>query len=128
LRLLLDTHTLLWWLFDSPFLSGAAEAAISADGAEVFVSAVSAWEVTTKFRIGKLPDAQRLAHNFGPDIALEGFRELAVTVAHAQHSGLMIGAHKDPFDRMLIAQALAEDLVLVSNEAVFDGFGVKRIW
>ena len=81
-----------------------------------------------KFRIGKLPDAALLAQDFEAIIAQQGFTELAIAVRHARLAGGMNVAHKDPFDRLLIAQAQAEDMVLVSNEALFDGVAVNRLW
>ena len=95
---------------------------------DVFVSAASAWELTTKVRIGKLPAAERFAVEFRERIRTLGFQELAVSVEHGQRAGLMAGVHKDPFDRMLIAQALSENLEMVSNEEVFDEYRVRRIW
>ena len=79
-------------------------------------------------RIGRLPDAVDLAHDFRGHLSRQGFRELNVTVEHGQRAGLLPGDHRDPFDRMLIAQAQSETLVLVSNEEVFDAFGVVRLW
>jgi len=84
--------------------------------------------VATKFRVGKLPDAAFLAQNFGAIVAEQGFDGLAISVHHARLAGEMNIPHKDPFDRLLIAQAQAEDMMLVSNEALFDGFAVKRLW
>ena len=94
----------------------------------MFVSAVSALEVTTKYRLGKLPDAQKLAINFAIDIELDGFTPLTVTVEHCQLAGSLMIPHKDPFDRVLIAQSMLEGMLLVSNEQVFDSFGVSRLW
>ncbi|MGE0773558.1 MAG: type II toxin-antitoxin system VapC family toxin, partial [Sphingomonadaceae bacterium] len=94
----------------------------------VAVSAASAMEVATTFRIGKLPDAALLAQDFERVVAEQGFAELAISVHHARLAGEMNIAHKDPFDRLLVAQAQAEDMVLVSKEALFDGFAVKRLW
>lgn len=128
MRLLLDTHALIWWLMNDPSLTAAARAAIRDEGNEVHVSAASAWEITTKFRGGKAPHLAAISGDVGREIATEGFAELPITVAHGQRAGSFIGAHKDPFDRMLIAQALSENLVLVSNEALFDAYGVKRLW
>lgn len=128
LRLLLDTHTLIWWLAGNEALSRKARAAIGDEANSVAVSAASAMEIATKFRIGKLPGAGPLAQGFEAIVAAQGFSELAISVRHARMAGEMNIAHKDPFDRLLIAQALSEDMVLVSNEAVFDGFGVRRIW
>jgi PIN domain nuclease of toxin-antitoxin system len=128
MRLLLDTHTFLWWVADDPALSAQARDAIAEPANAVHVSAATAWEITTKYRIGKLPAAGLVAADVAAEIAAEGFVELPVTVRHAQHAGAIPGPHKDPFDRMLIAQALAESMALVSNEAVFDGYGVARLW
>lgn len=128
LKLLLDTHALILWLAGDDALSLAAREAIADEKNEVTVSAASAMEVATKFRIGKLPHAALLAQDFEAVIAGQGFDELAISVTHARLAGAMNIAHKDPFDRLLIAQALAEDMVLVSNEALFDGFAVKRLW
>jgi PIN domain nuclease of toxin-antitoxin system len=127
MRLLLDTHTLLWWVSNHPGLSAAADRALNDPAHEVFVSAASAWEVTTKARLGKL-NAGPLAHDFAGEVARQGFLPLPVTLDHGQRAGNLPGAHRDPFDRMLIAQAQAENLVLVSNEALFDTFGVQRLW
>jgi PIN domain nuclease of toxin-antitoxin system len=128
LRLLLDTHALIWWLAGDETLSARAREAIADEENGVAVSAASAMEIATKFRIGKLPDAALLAQDFESIIAGQGFTELAITVHHARLAGEMNITHKDPFDRLLIAQAQAEDMVLVSNEALFDGFAVKRLW
>lgn len=100
-------------------LRRSAREAISDEANSIAVSAASAMEIVTKFRIGKLPDAI---------IADQGFAELAITVHHARLAGEMNIGHKDPFDRVLIAQAQADDMVLISNEALFDGFAVKRLW
>lgn len=127
MRLLLDTHALLWWLAGDERLPVRARVTIDASP-EVYVSAASAWEIATKVRIGKLPDAISLAHDFSRHLAGQGFRGLDVTVEHGQRAGLLPDPHKDPFDRMLIAQALAENLVLVSNEEAFDQCGVLRLW
>ncbi|MBS0526250.1 MAG: type II toxin-antitoxin system VapC family toxin [Proteobacteria bacterium] len=129
MRLLLDTHAFLWWVFGDSKLSRQARHALAADETdEIFVSAASAWEITTKFRIGKLADAAVVAHDVAAAIAAEGFAELPISVAHAQGAGDLGGRHRDPFDRMLIAQTLAEGLTLVSNERAFDAYGVERLW
>ena len=128
MRLLLDTHAFLWWLANDPALPGAARDAIAEPATRVHVSAATAWEITTKYRIGKLAAAGLVAADVAAEIAAEGFVELPVTVRHAQRAGAIPGPHKDPFDRMLIAQSLDESLTLVSNETMFDGFGVTRLW
>lgn len=128
MRLLLDTHALIWWLAGDEALSLHARAAIADEANSVAVSAASAMEVATKFRIGKLAQAALLAQEFEAIVAGQGFAELAITLHHARLAGGMNIAHKDPFDRLLIAQAQAENMVLVSNEALFDGFAVQRLW
>ena len=127
-RLLLDSHSLLWWMADDPRLPASSRNAIRTGGNEVFVSAASAWEICTKHRIGKLPEAEPIASRFEAAIAGQNFHPLSVTMQHAQLAGSLHGVHKDPFDRMLIAQALVENLTLISNEARFDAFGVARLW
>jgi PIN domain nuclease of toxin-antitoxin system len=128
MRLLLDTHALLWWLAGDERLSEAAHALIGDEDNAIHVSAASAWEVATKVRIGKLPGAEGVAQRFGDHLARQGFIGIDITVEHGQRAGRLPGPHRDPFDRMLIAQAHAENLVLVSNEAVFDRYGVVRLW
>lgn len=128
LKLLLDTHALIWWLAGDDALSRPAREAIADEANSIAVSAASAMEVATKFRIGKLPDAALLARDFEAIIASQGFTELAISVHHARLAGEMNIAHKDPFDCLLIAQAQAEGMMLVSNEALFDGFAVNRLW
>ena len=127
MRLLLDTHAFLWWAEDSPRLPRSARRAIQDDN-DVFVSAATAWEVTTKHRLGKLPGADPIASDIPGAIAAQGFQELPITVADAARAGALPGPHRDPFDRMLIAQALARDLVLLSNDAAFDRYPVRRLW
>jgi PIN domain nuclease of toxin-antitoxin system len=127
-RLLLDTHALIWWLAGDPLLSANAKAAVLDPANEVFVSAASAWEIATKFRIGKLPHAGALAGNVRDALANQGFLELPITLQHGQVAGNLPGPHRDPFDRMLIAQTTLADLVLLSNEAVFDRYGIRRRW
>jgi PIN domain nuclease of toxin-antitoxin system len=127
-RLLLDTHTLLWVAFEDELLSPRARQLIQARGSEVFVSAASAWEIATKFRLGRLNFARTLAENFIPRVTAVGFRLLPISVEHALRAGLLPGNHKDPFDRMLAAQAIHENLPLLSNDSQLDVFGVRREW
>jgi len=128
LRLLLDTHAFIWWLIDLRQLSSRAHAAISDPANDVLVSAVSAIEVTTKYRLGKLPHVGLLARSFEAQVASEGFVGLPITLGHGQRAGSLPIAHKDPFDRLLMAQAISENLTLVSNEKLFDASGVSRLW
>ncbi len=128
MRILLDTHALLWWLAGDPALSPAASRLMADPANTVLVSAASAWEIATKVRIGKLPGAVALVADFEGLLVREGFETLAVSVDHAIRAGQLPGAHRDPFDRMLVAQALAENVPLISNEVVFDSFAVRRVW
>lgn len=128
MRLLLDTHALLWWLAGDERLSATARQAISSEDNEIFVSAASAWEVSTKHRLGKLPGAGPLAVDFAREVRQQGFSELPISLAHGQVAGALPGEHRDPFGRMLIAQAREEKMALVSNENMFDSFGVQRVW
>jgi len=128
MRLMLDTHALIWWFAGKRQLSATARAAIGDEANQIFVSAASAWEIATKFRLGKLPKAAALAVDIVGAIASQDFVELAITVAHAQRAGGLSGPTKDPFDRMLIAQALTEDMALLTNEEIFDRYGIQRVW
>ena len=127
MRLLLDTHALLWWATIDPGLSRKAKKAIANDAHEVFVSAASAWEIATKVRLGKL-EWPVAAGSVNAYVLSQGFRPLPVSLEHAERAGQLRIAHRDPFDRMLIAQAQTEDMWLVSNEDAFDSMGVRRYW
>jgi len=128
LNFLLDTHALIWWILDSGPLTVAARIAISDLKNQIYVSAATAWEITIKYRLGKLPQAAPFATRIKASLEELSFIELPITVDHAQRAGLLPGGHKDPFDRLLIAQAQAENLVLISNERVFDNYGIRRLW
>jgi len=128
MRLLLDTHALLWWLAGDERLSTSARAAIADPANTVYVSAASAWEVATKHRRGKLPGAGPMAVDFAREVVNQGFAPLDITLEHGQDAGALPGPHRDPFDRMLVAQARAERMVLVSNEEIFDAYAVARVW
>ncbi len=128
MRLLLDTHALLWWMSDDPAMPSSARKLLANPGNTILVSSASAWEIATKFRIGKLPDADDLLVDFEGYLAREHFEAFPISLDHAVRAGLLPGPHKDPFDRMLIAQAQAETLPIVSNDAAFDGYGIRRLW
>ncbi len=128
MRLLLDTHALIWFLAGDDRLPRLARARIEDPDATVVVSAVSALEVTLKHRLGKLPEAGYLALDFESTIQRHGLTGLPISLAHAQSAGRLDIPHKDPFDRLLIAQSVMEDLPLVTNERSFDAFGVRRVW
>jgi PIN domain nuclease of toxin-antitoxin system len=128
MQLLLDTHTFLWWLAGDEALSAAARTAIADEGNDIFVSAASAWEIATKHRIGKLPAVAAIVADVDQVTVDQGFVGLSISLRHGQVAGTLPGPHRDPFDRMLIAQAMLEKLVLVSNEQAFDAYGVARLW
>ena len=128
MRILLDTHALLWWLDGDRRLSQRARRLIDSDQTAVLVSAASAWEIRTKFRLGKLPGAAAVAADLMGCLDSQGFAPLSITVDHAQRAGSLPGPHRDPFDRVLIAQSQAEDLPLVTVDPVFGLYGVKVIW
>lgn len=128
MRLLLDTHAFVWAVASPERLSGAATEAIRSPGNQLFLSSASAWELATKFRIGILPQA-------GP--LLDGYESLAedltaqllpITHRHAILAGLLPGEHRDPFDRMLVAQAQLEGLHIVTRDPAFDAFDVGVVW
>ena len=128
MRLLLDTHALLWWLAGDEALSNAAREAITDPDNDVFVSAASAWEIATKYRLGKLPGAAVIAADIAGAVASQDFTELPINIRDGQVAGGLPAIHKDPFDRMLIAQAITADMVIVSNEALFNAYAVARLW
>ena len=128
MRLLLDTHAFLWWLAGDESLSVTARAAIADENNDVFVSAISVWEIATRHRLGKLPGVAAIVADLDAAIATQAFIGLPVSIRHGQVGGALPGPHRDPFDRMLIAQATVDHLMLVSNEQIFDAYGVGRLW
>ena len=128
MRILLDTHTLLWAAFDEDSLSPRARRILQSPRNEIIVSAASAWEVATKYRLGKLDFAQDLAENFVSEVTAAGYQLLPISPEHAVRAGLLPGDHKYPFDRMLAAQAIHENLPLLSNDSRLDVFSVRREW
>jgi PIN domain nuclease of toxin-antitoxin system len=128
-RLLLDTHTLLWALSKRTRLSLEVLALLSDPRNELIVSAASAWEIATKHRIGKLPAVEGLLATWGTTMARLGAIRLPVTDEHALLAGGLDWGHRDPFDRMLAAQSLVEQAPLVSgDEAFFSVEGLDLIW
>ncbi len=128
MRLLLDTHALLWWVEDAPQLSTKARKAIAAADAECFVSLACAWEMAIKCQLGKLKLASSVRQYFPSQLAANGFVQLDIAFRHVARVESLPFHHRDPFDRLLIAQALEEKLTLVSADAVFENYGVKRLW
>ena len=109
-------------------MSRRARRAIDSHTNVIFVSAASAWEITTKYHLGRLDEAGAMAPDLAGAIADQDFEELPITVQEAARAGALPGPHRDPFDRMLIAQALTRNLVLISNETTFDRYGIHRLW
>lgn len=128
MRFLLDTHTLLWAFNAAPALSPRARRLIEDGNNRMLVSAASAWEIATKVRLGKLPTGEELVSDLGHYLAQLGCDALPISLDHALRAGRLPGEHRDPFDRMLIAQAQAENLPILSNDRVFDFYGIERIW
>lgn len=128
MRLLLDTHTFLWWVADAPELSQSARRAIGDAANECFLSTASCWEMAIKVSIGKL-ELQGTVERFVPHhLTVNGFQELPVETRHVAAVAKLPFHHRDPFDRLLVCQAKAEDLAIVSADAIFRRYGVKRIW
>ena len=128
MKLLLDTHAVVWWWVDDRRLPSGARAAIAAAGNTIHVSAVSAWEMATKNRIGKWPEVERIIAEFPALLRRSRFVPLAISIDHARQAGSLAGAHRDPFDRMLIAQSREEKATLISGDTVFAAYGVETIW
>jgi PIN domain nuclease of toxin-antitoxin system len=127
-KLLLDTHALLWWLTDAPELSAKARAAIANERNRILVSAASAWELATKHRLGKLEQASEALFRFNELLTADGFEHLPVNYLHAIKAGAYDSEHRDPFDRMLAAQSELETATLVSCDQAFRDLGTKTLW
>lgn len=127
-ELLLDTHALLWWLAEPDRLSPAAHQAISDPGNRVHVSAASGWEIATKVRLGKLPATSELLDDLPQLLAAQGFEALPITLLHGLHAGRYSMAHRDPFDRLLAAQAELGGLTLVSLDPALQSFPCNLLW
>ncbi|CAB1074718.1 Death on curing protein, Doc toxin [Olavius algarvensis Delta 1 endosymbiont] len=127
-RYLLDTHVLLWWLFDDPKLSDPARAIIRAPQNTIIVSSASGWEISTKSRLGKLPHAANVAKELPDLLQRARMQILKITMEHALAAGALPGPHRDPFDRMLIAQGQIEQLPIVTSDRAFKNYPVNLIW
>jgi PIN domain nuclease of toxin-antitoxin system len=126
MTILLDSHTFVWWVLDDRKLSARAAAAIEED--RVLVSAVVAWEISAKVRSGKWPEARMLSERFFDTLKHYAWGGLSITLEHAHLAGSMPGAHRDPFDRMLAAQAIVEGTPLVTIDPAFRHFNVEVLW
>lgn len=125
---LLDTNTLLWWLYGSERLSYHSFETIANGSIDIFVSAVSAMEIATKFRIGKLALAEPIVGRFAEVVATEGFKPLAMTQEHGDLAGALVFPHNDPWDRLLAAQAQIEKLSLITNDRQMSSLGIEPYW
>jgi PIN domain nuclease of toxin-antitoxin system len=128
LRALFDTHALIWWFSDDIALPQAVRGIIADTDNTLLVSAASAWELAIKYNLGKFRKVADLVSDFSGRIEREGFQLLPISAEHGIRAGMLPGVHKDPFDRMLIAQSQAENIPIISNEAVFETYGVRRLW
>ncbi|MBB4631912.1 PIN domain-containing protein [Sphingosinicella soli] len=128
MKLLLDTHALLWWWTDDAALPSSARDRIADSANEIVVSVASAWEVATKARLGKLPGLEMAAARFTELLAADGFIALPITMVHAIRAETYDSAHRDPFDRMLAAQAEIEGMPIVSRDPALSAFPCEIVW
>ena len=128
MKLLLDTHTYIWVAIGDRRLSLKARKAITAAASSVFVSAASVYELIYKHRAGQLPSVGRLAMRLEDDLAERSFSVLPITFEHGRRAGDLPLGHRDPFDRLLAAQAIVEDMAIVSNDEKLSALGAKRVW
>ena len=128
MKVLLDTHAFLWWVTDDARLSDTARDVI-ADGAnEIHFSAASGWEIAIKARLGRLKIPDDLTRFMTGQIEQNGFRSLAIELVHALRVHALDDHHRDPFDRMLVAQSLVENLPIIGRDAQISSYGVEMIW
>ncbi|MDB5709879.1 MAG: twitching motility protein PilT [Sphingomonas bacterium] len=125
---LLDTHALIWWWLDSTKLPTATRALLADRTNDVSVSAAAGWEIATKVNKGKLPEMTAYVGDYASLVVRAGFRHLDIRHDHGLHAGLLPGAHGDPFDRMMAAQALIENLTVVTRDPAFANFGCSVQW
>ena len=128
MRVLVDTHVFLWWVEGDRALPAKVRAALADPENECLISMVSAWELAIKTGLGKLKLAVPLKRYIVENVAANGFRMLDIEIAHVGRLETLASHHGDPFDRLLIAQALEENLPVVTADPIFRKYGVKRIW
>ncbi|WP_174273371.1 type II toxin-antitoxin system VapC family toxin [Sphingomonas bacterium] len=125
---LLDTHALIWWWEEDPRLGESAARLMNRRAEPIFVSAVSGLEIAIKVRLGKLPNMAKAISEYPSNVGNDGFSHLAIEPAHARAGGLLPGPHRDPFDRVLAAQALLGGLTMLSRDPCFAAFGCAVLW
>lgn len=128
MRVLLDSHALLWWLFDDPSLPESARRIVRNPENEIFVSSASGWEISTKYRLGKLAEAEEAVRNLPELLRQARMETLSITLEHAMAAGALPGPHRDPFDRMLIAQSRLEKMPVVTSDPIFKKYRVRILW
>ncbi len=128
MKLLLDTHAFLWWVAASGELSRKARSTVASARNECFVSVASGWEIAIEVSLGKLRIDGALDRFLPEQLAANGFQPLAIDLKHAARVATLPFHHRDPFDRLLVAQALEEDLAVVTADPVFATYGVNRVW
>ncbi len=125
---LLDTHALLWWLAEPERLSPVVHATLADPDQPVFISAASAWEIATKHRLGRLPTAELLLQDGWRLMESQGFQALPVSWSHGLRAGSYSMPHRDPFDRLLAAQAELEQLILITLDPALAPFPCQTLW
>jgi PIN domain nuclease of toxin-antitoxin system len=128
MKALVDTHALLWWLFDDRRLSGRARQVLEDGTDEILVSSASGWEIMTKHRLGKLPHAGEAVRDLRGAVQRAGFEPLSISLDHAIEAGRLASSHRDPFDRMLAAQSRLETIPLITDDKIFATLSVPTLW
>ena len=128
MKLLLDTCSLLWWWAEPDKLSPRCLSILQDPANEIWVSAGSAWEISTKYRIGKYPNGARIISQWEERLSDDGFREMAISCTHALRAGALPGAHRDPFDRVIAAQAIIESFNVATPDRAISNLGAECVW
>jgi PIN domain nuclease of toxin-antitoxin system len=128
MKVLLDSHALVWFLTGNPLLPSRARAVAEKEDTILCVSAVTAWEIANKVRLGKWPEAAELTETLAAVMEQFSFEPVSITIEHARMAGLLPGVHRDPFDRMLAAQSQIEGMPLMTGDPVFATFGTRVLW
>jgi PIN domain nuclease of toxin-antitoxin system len=128
MRILLDTHVFLWWITDHPQLSALARHLIGETNNSLYWSAASSWEISIKYALGRLPLPAPPADFLPPELVKNKIESLPILDKHGFRVGLLPPHHRDPFDRMLVAQAIEESLILLSNDQMLSLYDVPLRW